>query len=33
MYSALMEGFAIPGPRNLTTVQSVFAESKAKFKV
>lgn len=32
MYSALMEAFAIPGPKNITALQTVLADSKAKFK-
>lgn len=33
MYSALTEAFKIPGPQNMTAVQIVFENSKAKFRV
>jgi len=33
MYSALTEAFRIPGPQNITAVQSVFEDSKTKFRV
>ncbi len=33
MYSALMESFAIPGPRNVSALADVIEQSKIKFKV
>jgi len=33
MYSALTEAFRIPGPQNITAIQTVFEDSKTKFKV
>jgi len=33
MYSALMEAFRIPGPQNITAVQTVLEDSKTKFRV
>jgi len=32
LYSALMEGFAIPGPQNITALSTVIEQSKTKFK-
>lgn len=32
MYSALVSGFSIPGPRNISAVADVFQQSKTKFK-
>jgi len=32
MYSALVEGFAIPGPGNITAISTVFEQSRSKFK-
>lgn len=33
MYSALVEAFAIPGPRNVTALANVIQQSKTSFKV
>ncbi|KAJ3574561.1 hypothetical protein NP233_g1694 [Leucocoprinus birnbaumii] len=32
MYSAIVEAFTIPGPKNISAVQTVFEQSKTKFK-
>lgn len=33
LYAALLEGFSIPGPQNISAVTQVFEDSKKKFKV